>query len=54
MTEATRRRLLEPGFRYVRAAETDIRATLNRARAELAAKHQNNVKPLKHKEPRHG
>lgn len=53
-----RARLLDPDFKYVKAADTDISATFRRIRKQLkeqAAKPAPNVKtlkPLKKKEPK--
>jgi hypothetical protein len=49
----TKARLLDKSFKYVPAAETDIRATFKRIRREMAAAKKAapaNVKPLKRKE----
>lgn len=52
MTDPTRARLFEPGFRYVKAAETDISKTFARIRrqlkeAEQAKQQAANVCPIK-------
>lgn len=55
MSDPLRKRLLNPGFRYYRAAETDVARTFKRIRreqreADEQAKAQN-VSPIKRKAP---
>lgn len=49
MSDPTRTRLLEPGFKYTRAAETNIARTFARIRREQKneAAQAENVKPIR-------
>lgn len=53
MSEALRKRLLDPAFRYVKASETDVSKTWARVRRQLkeaeAVKQAANVKPIRDK-----
>ena len=49
VNQALRKRLLEPGFRYYKAAETDIRRTFKRAMKEQDKPLPSNVKKLERK-----
>lgn len=48
MSDTTRRRLLEPGFVYRKASETDLAATFKRIRRQQKAQQQSaTVTPIK-------